>query len=361
MTIKVLVCDDSPLMRAMLSEVINHAPDMKVVGTAMDPIQARERIKELNPDVLTLDVEMPRMSGIEFLERLMRLRPMPVVMISTLTREGSDTTLKALELGAVDFLAKPKVELGKGLEAYAQEICEKIRAASQARLRRPVPAAQKAAEPRPMAGHASHLAGLPPRLQQERLIAIGASTGGTEAIREVLTPLPAHSPPIVMVQHMPEMFTGSFAKRLDSLCQISVKEAEDGERVRPGFAYLAPGHSHLAIRRVAGGWVCELSKSEPVNRHRPAVDVLFHSVAKEAGVQALGAILTGMGKDGAQGLLAMRHAGAWTVAQDQETCVVYGMPREADAVGAAVEVAPLRDIPARLWHRLLAGTDWRSA
>ncbi|MBL8446514.1 MAG: chemotaxis response regulator protein-glutamate methylesterase [Zoogloeaceae bacterium] len=363
MTIKVLVCDDSPLMRAMLSEVINQAPDMKVVGTAMDPIQARDRIKELNPDVLTLDVEMPRMSGLEFLERLMRLRPMPVVMISTLTQEGSETTLRALELGAVEFLAKPKIELGKGLEAYAHEICEKIRTARHARVRRlsPVIAHSSSIEKRQQVSSAAHLSGLPPRLQQEHLIAIGASTGGTEAIREVLSALPAHSPPIVIVQHMPEMFTGSFAKRLDNLCHISVKEAEDGERVRPGVAYLAPGHSHLSIRRSGGGWVCELSKSEPVNRHRPAVDVLFHSVAKEAGAQALGVILTGMGKDGALGMLAMRQAGAWTVAQDQDSCVVYGMPREADAIGAAVDVAPLKDIASRVWHRLLAGGDRRSA
>lgn len=350
---RVLICDDSALMRAMLTEIINSAPDLEVVGAAADPLEAREMIKALNPDVLTLDVEMPKMNGIEFLDRLMRLRPMPVVMISSLTREGSETTLQALEIGAVDFLAKPRMDPGRGLLAYTQEICDKVRTAAQARPHRPA----AATAPAGATGAGAATGGLPPlgpAILARRLIAIGASTGGTEAIKEVLIRLPAQCPPIVMVQHMPEMFTGSFAKRLDGLCPMRVKEAEDGERIVPGTAYLAPGHSHLSVRRSAGGLVCQLSQAEPVNRHRPAVDVLFDSVAEVAGSQAVGALLTGMGKDGARGLLAMRQAGAWTVAQDQESCVVYGMPREAVAIGAAMESAPLKDIARRLWLRLPA-------
>jgi two-component system, chemotaxis family, protein-glutamate methylesterase/glutaminase len=352
--IRVLICDDSALMRAMLTEIINTAPDLEVVGSAADPLEARGLIKQLDPDVLTLDVEMPRMSGLDFLERLMRLRPMPVVMISSLTREGSETTLQALEMGAVDFLAKPRMEAGSGLLNYAHDICEKVRGASHARLRRQVVA------PAAVGRSAHGLPGLGAATLARRVIAIGASTGGTEAIREVLAGLPAECPPILMVQHMPEMFTGSFARRLDGLCPMRVKEAEDGERVIPGTAYLAPGHSHLSVRRAAAGLVCVLTQSEPVNRHRPAVDVLFQSVAELAGSQALGVLLTGMGKDGAQGLLAMRRAGAWTIAQDEESCVVYGMPREAVAIGAAAESAPLKDMAQRVWMRL-QGSDKRGA
>jgi len=352
--IRVLICDDSALMRAMLTEIINTAPDLEVVGSAADPLEARGLIKQLDPDVLTLDVEMPRMSGLDFLERLMRLRPMPVVMISSLTREGSETTLQALEMGAVDFLAKPRMEAGNGLLNYSHDICEKVRGASHARLRRQVVA------PAAVGRSAHGLPGLGAATLARRVIAIGASTGGTEAIREVLAGLPAECPPILMVQHMPEMFTGSFARRLDGLCPMRVKEAEDGERVIPGTAYLAPGHSHLSVRRAAAGLVCVLTQSEPVNRHRPAVDVLFQSVAELAGSQALGVLLTGMGKDGAQGLLAMRRAGAWTIAQDEESCVVYGMPREAVAIGAAAESAPLKDMAQRVWMRL-QGSDKRGA
>ena len=360
MAIKVLVVDDSALMRSVLTEVINSAPDLEVVGGAPDPIVAREMIKSLNPDVLTLDVEMPKMDGLDFLARLMRLRPMPVVMISSLTQRGSETTLQALELGAVDFVPKPKLDSGGSIEAYRVEICEKIRAAYGARPRVPV-ASASALKPLPRensGGLAGASAGSEIRGLQDKLILIGASTGGTEAIKEVLCSLPEKMPGILMVQHMPEMFTASFAKRLDGLCRLRVKEAEHGERVLPGTAYLAPGHSHLSVRRVPGGYTCELAQSEPVNRHRPAVDVLFHSAAKQVGTNALGVILTGMGKDGAQGLLAMRQAGAWTIGQDQDSCVVYGMPREAALVGALYEVAPLKDVGARLLARL-RGTERR--
>jgi two-component system chemotaxis response regulator CheB len=346
--IKVLIVDDSALMRALLTEIIGGAPDLVVVGSAPDPIAAREMIKTLNPDVLTLDVEMPKMDGLEFLGRLMKLRPMPVVMISSLTERGSEVTLQALELGAVDYVAKPRAENVSLLQGYAEEIRDKIRAAHGAQLRRHVaapvaPAAPRGAEP---------LAGVSSRLLTERLIAIGASTGGTEAIKEVLVRLPAEVPGIVMVQHMPETFTPSFAKRLDSLGRLRVVEAQGGERIQPGHAYLAPGHSHLTVKRNGAGWVTELAKSEPVNRHRPAVDVLFNSVAREVGKNAIGVILTGMGRDGAQGMLAMRQAGAWNIGQDQESCVVYGMPREAALVGALDEVTSLNNVAARILARL---------
>ena len=344
MSIKVLIVDDSALMRALLAEIVGGAPDLEVVGAAPDAAAAREMIKALNPDVLTLDVEMPGMNGLEFLDRLMKLRPMPVVMISSLTERGSETTLRALELGAVDFVAKPRAESAALLQAYAEEIRDKIRAAKGARLRRAV---MPVAAPRVEPG-----GGLPPKTLAERLIAIGASTGGTEAIREVLSRFPAAMPPIVMVQHMPESFTTSFAKRLDGLSVLRVVEAQGGERLQPGHAYLAPGHSHLLVKRSGAGWVTELSRGDPVNRHRPAVDVLFSAVAREAGRNAIGVILTGMGKDGAQGMLEMRKAGAWNIGQDQETCVVYGMPREAAQIGALDEVAGLGGIAARVLAKL---------
>lgn len=344
MTIKVLIVDDSLLMRSLLTEIIGEAPDLQVVGSAPDPLAAREMIKALNPDVLTLDVEMPRMDGLEFLRRLMSLRPMPVVMISTLTERGSEVTLRALEIGAVDFVPKPRAENLAVLRDYADEIRDKIRAAYGAHLRRR-PAAQVAPKPAPAPG-------LPSRVLNEKLIAIGASTGGTEAIKEVLSRLPAETPGIVMVQHMPETFTPSFARRLDSLSAVRVLEAQGGEHIQPGHAYLAPGHSHMTVKRSGNGWVTELNKGEPVNRHRPAVDVLFESVAREVGRNAIGVILTGMGKDGAQGMLAMRQAGAWNIGQDQESCVVYGMPREAARVGAIDEVASLNDIADRILARL---------
>ena len=347
MAIRVLIIDDSMLMRALLTEIIGGAPDLEVVGSAPDPIAAREMIKSLNPDVLTLDVEMPKMDGLEFLARLMKLRPMPVVMISSLTARGSEVTLQALELGAVDFIAKPRAENTSLLQTYGEEIRDKIRAAHSAQLRRP----QVVAPPLPARVEAP-VATASSRVLTEKLIAIGASTGGTEAIKEVITRLPAAVPGIVIVQHMPEAFTPSFAKRLDSLGTIRVVEAQGGERIQPGHAYLAPGHSHLLVKRGGGGWVTELSRAEPVNRHRPSVDVLFRAVAKEAGKQAIGVILTGMGKDGAQGMLAMRQAGAWNIGQDQGSCVVYGMPREAAQVGAVDEVASLNDVAARILARL---------
>ncbi|RUR30998.1 chemotaxis response regulator protein-glutamate methylesterase [Vreelandella andesensis] len=341
--IKVLCVDDSALIRDLLTEIINSQPDMDVVAVAPDPIAARDLIKQHNPDVLTLDVEMPRMDGLDFLERLMRLRPMPVLMVSSLTQSGSEITLRALELGALDFVAKPSLGIRSGMMEYATEITDKIRAAARSRPRQ---ARHKNAPP-PTQLKA-------PMVSSEKLIIIGASTGGTEAIRSVLEPLPANAPAILITQHMPGGFTRSFAERLDRLCRISVKEATDGERVLPGHAYIAPGDQHLELGRSGANYVVRLNDGPPVNRHRPSVDVLFHSASKHAGKNAIGVILTGMGKDGAAGLLEMRDAGAATLAQNEESCVVFGMPREAIAVGGAVEVVALDDIPSRLMALIAA-------
>jgi two-component system chemotaxis response regulator CheB len=337
--ITVLCVDDSALIRQVMTEIINSQPDLQVVGVAADPLVARDMIKALNPDVLTLDVEMPRMDGLEFLEKLMRLRPMPVVMVSSLTERGSEIAMRALELGAVDFVTKPRLGMRDGLLQYADEIGEKIRAAACARLRAVPPRGTAAA---PAAAAIEPLR--KPFLSTEKLIVIGASTGGTEAIREVLQPLPADSPAVLIAQHMPPGFTRSFAQRLDSLCRIHVKEAEHGERVLPGHAYIAPGGWHLALGRNGANYVAQLNQDEAVNRHRPSVDVLFDSVARNAGVNAVGVLLTGMGRDGAAGLARMRQAGAHTFAQDEATCIVFGMPREAIALRAVDEVRPLPEM-----------------
>lgn len=330
--IRVMVVDDSALVRKVLTGMINRAPDMEVVGTAPDPYVARQKIKELNPDVLTLDVEMPKMDGIDFLEKIMRLRPMPVVMVSSLTEKGNETTLKALELGAVDFITKPKVEVAEGLPEYTDELHEKIRAGAMSRVGRRSRSSQPA---KPEVARASQ------RISSEKLLIIGASTGGTEAIRRVLEGLPKESPAILITQHMPAGFTRSFADRLNGLLPLSVQEAADRVRVRPGNVYIAPGNRHMRVVRSGADYVIALGDEAPVNRHRPSVDVLFESAAAAAGKNAVGVILTGMGNDGAQGLLAMREAGARTFAQDEATCVVFGMPREAIERGAAEEVLPL--------------------
>jgi two-component system, chemotaxis family, protein-glutamate methylesterase/glutaminase len=342
----VLIVDDSALIRSLLTEIINREPGMVVVGAAPDPIVARDMIRNLNPDVLTLDVEMPRMDGIDFLEKLMRLRPMPVVMVSTMTQQGADTTLRALELGAVDFVAKPKLDVSKGMQAGAPELIEKIRLAASARVRRP--AAATASRPAPVLALGS-------RASTEKLIIIGSSTGGTEAIKEVLLPMPPDAPGILITQHMPPGFTKSFAQRLDSLCKISVKEAADGERILPGHAYIAPGDFHLLVRKSGANYVTALSHDEPVNRHRPSVEVLFRSAAQCVGANAIGIMLTGMGKDGAAAMLEMKRAGAFNVAQDEATCVVFGMPKEAIAAGGVDEVLPLGGISARVLGALRGG------
>lgn len=348
MKIKVLIVDDSALIRSVLSEIVGSQADMEVVGVAPDPLVARDLIKKTNPDVLTLDVEMPKMDGLDFLEKLMRLRPMPVIMVSSLTERGSEITLRALELGAVDFVTKPKLSIQSGMREYTELICDKIRAASKARIRSRV-------------AHLTDDKVLPegtlplvrnPLTSSEKLIIIGASTGGTEAIKNFLVRMPSDCPGILITQHMPEGFTRSFAKRLDGLCKISVIESAGGERVLPGHAYIAPGHSHLLLSRSGANYVTQLDTGPPVNRHRPSVDVLFRSAAVYAGKNAVGVILTGMGKDGAAGMLEMKNAGAHNFAQDEASCVVFGMPREAIALGGAHEVCPLNELPAKVLQYL---------
>ena len=356
--IKVLCVDDSALIRSLMTEIINGQPDMTVVATAPDPLVARELIKQHNPDVLTLDVEMPRMDGLDFLEKLMRLRPMPVVMVSSLTERGSEITLRALELGAVDFVTKPRVGIRDGMLDYAEKLADKVRAAARARVRQRVAHAPAGTTPTDATGAPQAPALAPlfnnPLVSTEKLIIVGASTGGTEAIREVLVPLPPDAPAVLIAQHMPPGFTKSFAQRLNGLCRITVKEAEHGERVLPGHAYIAPGHAHLLLARSGANYIAHLSDEPPVNRHRPSVDVLFRSAAQHAGKNAVGVILTGMGRDGAAGLLDMKQAGAYTLAQDEASCIVFGMPREAIALGAADEVAALPDMSRRVMACLAA-------
>jgi len=345
MKTRVVVSDDSALVRSLLTEIINRQPDMCCVGAAPDPLLAREMIRNLDPDVITLDIEMPRMDGLEFLSRLMRLRPMPVVMVSTLTERGAEATMKALELGAVDFVAKPKVGVSDGLRQLGDDITEKIRCAAQARVHR-LPSAGSAAAPTraaaPSMGH----------LSTEKIVFIGASTGGTEATRDVLTRLPADAPAVMITQHMPPGFTRSYAARLAGLCRIRVAEASDGERVLPGHAYIAPGGFHMSVERSGANYIARVRDGEPVNRHKPSVEVLFQSAARVVGRNAVGVMLTGMGGDGAVAMREMREAGAWNVSQDEASCVVYGMPREAVAQGAVHEVLPLSRIADRLIERL---------
>jgi two-component system chemotaxis response regulator CheB len=351
---RVIVVDDSALVRSLLAEIINRQKDMECIGTANDPLIAREMIRELNPDVITLDVEMPKMDGIEFLGRLMRLRPMPVVMISTLTEQGAEVTLRALELGAVDFVAKPRIGVAGGLGELSNEIVEKIRVAAVAHVRRAPSVA-----PAPALG--SVVERVVPqafgRLSTEKLICIGASTGGTEAIKEVLTRLPADSPGIVITQHMPPGFTKSFAARLNTLCHIAVKEAQDGERILPGHAYIAPGGKQFRISRSGANYVAVVDDGEPVNLHKPSVEVLFNSAAQFAGRNAYGIMLTGMGNDGASAMREMKDQGSYNYVQDEASCIVFGMPKEAIAHGAADEVLPLTQIATALIARLNSSTD----
>ncbi len=360
--IRVIVVDDSALVRSLLAEIINRQSDMECIGTANDPLIAREIIRELNPDVITLDVEMPRMDGIDFLGRLMRLRPMPVVMISTLTERGAEVTMKALELGAVDFVSKPRVGLANGLNELATQIVDKIRVAAVAQVRRaprvPAPvrtAAGAANAVASSAAPASPSMSLLGRLSTEKLIFIGASTGGTEAIKEILVNLPADCPAIVITQHMPPGFTTSFAARLNSLSQITVKEASHGERILPGHAYIAPGGKQFHISRSGANYVAVVDDGPAVNRHKPSVEVLFKSGAALVGRNAYGIMLTGMGNDGAAAMREMKDAGSYNYVQDEASCIVFGMPREAIAHGAADEVLPLTQIAPALIAKLRGG------
>jgi two-component system chemotaxis response regulator CheB len=347
---RVVVVDDSALVRSLLTEIINRQPDMVCVGAAADPLVAREMIRETNPDVITLDVEMPRMDGIDFLSKLMRLRPMPVVMVSTLTERGAEVTMRALELGAVDFVAKPKIGIADGLRLLAEDITDKVRIASKAHIRKhhvaapAAPGAPAAARPAPVSSIG--------RLSTEKIIFIGASTGGTEATKEVLVNLPPDSPAVVITQHMPPGFTRSYAARLDGLCRISVKEAQDGERILPGHAYIAPGGLHLSVERSGANYIARVQDGEPVNRHKPSVEVLFKSAARVVGPNAVGIMLTGMGADGARAMKELRDAGSYNYVQDEASCVVFGMPREAINAGAAHEVLPLTQIAPKLIERL---------
>jgi two-component system, chemotaxis family, protein-glutamate methylesterase/glutaminase len=349
MKTKVLVIDDSALIRSLLTEMINKQSDMEVVGAAPDPLVAREMIKQLNPDVLTLDVEMPKMDGLDFLEKLMRLRPMPVVMVSTLTEKGSEITLRALELGATDFVTKPKSGISDGMREYTNLITDKIRIASKAR----VASLQRTAKQN-LQGSATPELLKNPLISSEKLLIIGASTGGTEAIKSFLLQMPSDCPGILITQHMPAGFTKSFANRLDTLCKISVSEAVDGTRILPGHAYIAPGDKHLLLGRSGANYVTKLSDADPVSRHKPSVDVLFDSAAEAAGKNAIGIIMTGMGKDGAAGMAKMKQAGTYNFAQDEASCVVFGMPKEAVAHGGVDEVLPLQELPQAVLKQLMA-------
>ncbi len=341
MMIKVLVVDDSALIREVLTRTLSREGDIVVVGTATDPIEAREKIKTLNPDVVTLDIEMPNMNGLQFLDKLMRLRPTPVVMVSTLTTKGASETLLALELGAVDFVAKPSADLTGGIEAFGAGLRDKIRAAAKSDVGG---RAHRADTPKVAVRTAAAADGA--------LIAIGASTGGVEAIRAVLTTMPTDCPPIVIAQHMPAGFTGRFAARLDELCAIKVVEAEDRMPLLVGHAYVARGDYHLRVERSSGQLKCRLSQDDLESGHRPSVDILFESVASTVGSLAVGVILTGMGRDGARGLKLMREAGAFTIGQSQSSALVYGMPRVAFEEGAVIEQAPVEAITARLAQAL---------
>jgi two-component system chemotaxis response regulator CheB len=347
--IRVLIVDDSALVRQILTEILSADRQIEVVGVASDAHVAREKIKSLNPDVITLDVEMPKMDGVTFLRNLMRLRPMPVVMVSSLTEHGADVTLDALAMGAVDYLPKPKIDLAATLKDYGDQLTEKVKMAARARVRaldpqRPMPQLPQA---KPSYGADAVIpAGAPARHLRttDRIIAIGASTGGTEAIKEVLMGFPPDTPGVVVTQHIPKAFSGPFAKRMDQCCQMTVYEAQDGQQILPGHVYIAPGDQHLLVIRDGARYVCRLDDGTPVNRHKPSVDVLFRSVAQNVGRNAIGLLLTGMGKDGARGMKEMREAGSPTIAQDEATSVVWGMPGEAVSIGAAEKVLPLGEI-----------------
>ncbi len=345
--IKVLIIDDSALIRQLLQEILSQDPAIEVVGTASDPLIARDKIKQLLPDVLTLDIEMPRMDGITFLKNLMRLRPMPVIMISTLTEAGADVTLEALEIGAVDFVPKPKLDVASKLQEYADDIINKVKVASVARVR------SGSAGISNVDAKLSADAVLQKSPQNflrttEKIITIGASTGGTEAIKEVLVRMPSDAPAIVISQHIPAAFSEPFAKRMDGCSAMTVFEAQDGQRILPGHVYIAPGSHHLLVERNGANYICRLNDGPPVNRHKPSVDVMFRSVCQNVGPNAVGAILTGMGDDGARGLKELQEVGAPTIAQDEKSSVVWGMPGEAVKLGGADFILPLEKITDKL-------------
>jgi len=337
--IRLLIVDDSAIVRQVLTEIFSKTDDIEVVGTAMDPLIARDKIKALKPDVLTLDIEMPRMDGITFLANLMRLRPVPVVMVSTLTEKGAEATFKALELGAVDFVAKPKVNVKTELAKYADDICAKVRAASKARVRGASLATRVAKASKPVSIK---------RKNKQQIIAVGSSTGGTEAIKEILVGLPADSPPIVISQHIPKSFSTAFAERLNGMCQLTVVEAETGMQLRSGHVYIAPGDRHLLVVKKGASYTCLLNDGPEVNRHKPSVDVMFRSLVDCAPKDVHALVLTGMGSDGAKGMLELLEAGAVTTAQDEASSVVWGMPGSAVKLSAAQTVVPLKKMAEHL-------------
>lgn len=350
--ITVLVVDDSALIRKLLTEILNNAADIEVVDTAADPFIAREKIKKLNPDVLTLDVEMPKMDGITFLRNLMRLRPMPVIMVSTLTEKGAEVTLQALELGAIDYVSKPKADVSHAMQSYANELVEKVRVAAGANVQ-----ALAGTSSSPLMREVEKKLSADAVLAKkqslsyrttDKVIAIGASTGGTEAIKEVLMKMPADAPGIVISQHIPEAFSSSFAERMDRLSPMNVHEASDGQMIMSGNVYIAPGNRHLIVERDGAKYVCRLNDGPPVNRHKPSVDVMFRSVAQSAGPNALAVMLTGMGDDGARGMKEMHEAGARTIAQDEKSSVVWGMPGAAVKLGCVDTVMPLQAIAGKI-------------
>ncbi len=348
--IRVLIVDDSALVRSLLTDILRADAGIEVVGVASDAHVAREKIKQLNPDVLTLDVEMPKMDGLTFLRNLMRLRPMPVVMVSSLTERGADVTLDALAIGAVDYLSKPRIDLAATFRDYGDELIEKIHIAARASVRALDPQRAGTGARRSHSADAVLVKTSAPRPMRttERIIAIGASTGGTEAIKEVLTRLPADGPGVVIAQHIPKAFSSPFARRMNECCQVTVYEAEDGQQLLAGHAYVAPGDRHLMVVRDGARYVLRLDDGLPVNRHKPSVDVLFRSVAQNAGRNAIGVLLTGMGKDGARGLREMLDAGSHTIAQDEASSVVWGMPGEAVSLGAAQHVVPLDGVAGKI-------------
>ncbi len=335
--IKVLIVDDSAVMRQLLTAILQEDPAIEVVGVAADPHIARERIKTLKPDVLTLDVEMPVMDGITFLEKLMRLHPMPVVMVSSLTEKGAASTLHALELGAVDFVTKPRTDIRGRISEIVDEIHAKVHTAARAHLRPPLLFSQPGK-------YRDDTAPSSLRPRKECVIVMGASAGGTQAIKEILEKLPVEIPGIAIVQHMPPRFTAYFAERLNDQCALEVREAKDQDSINPGVVLIAPGHAHMALVRGNNGYHVKVYIDELVNLHRPSVDVLFDSAAEAAGSNAMGVILTGMGTDGARGLHAMKQTGAYTIAQDKESCMIFGMPEQAIRGGGVCEISPLERI-----------------
>ena len=337
--IKVLIVDDSALIRSLLSEIVSREADMVLVGAAPDAYVARDLVNKFSPDVITLDIEMPKVDGLAFLEKLMKARPTSVLMISTLTEAGAEATIRALELGAIDYIAKPKIGVAEGIREFQELIVDKIRIAAKANVKRLKKTPTSVLSQVPISG-------------TEKIIAIGASTGGTEAIKEVLMALPANCPAVVVTQHMPSGFTTSFAKRLDSLCKIRVKEGQDGERLLPGWAYIAPGAFHMRVIRSGADYRIKLDDSERVSGHKPSVDVMFDSLVKSAGRNIVASLLTGMGKDGARGLLNIKKAGGYTLIQDEASCVVFGMPREAQLLGAECAVVSLDDMAISILNEL---------